>query len=112
MPIQLTTPLSAGNLSSDIYDHVKIMRQVHDANRSNIMLDLEYGSIVDGKWVTASAYPSHPDYPTMVVVDGGDYLGMVTTSEPLPGELTYSAVKRGLYEWIQARYPTLAGAII
>ena len=128
MPIQLTTPLSAGDLSTGVYDHVKIMRQVHDAYRGHIRLDLEYGTIVetevttevDGQpvvgpvltWETAPVAPNNVAYPLDVTIEGDEYLAMRRDAEPLPGEKTFVASKRGFYEWIQAKYPALVGSII
>lgn len=113
MPIQLTTPLNAGDMSSDTFDHVKIMRQVHDARRGQVMLDLEYGTVDGSDWVAGSARPGdETNYPTSVVIEGDAYNTLVTTHASNDGELTYDAVKRGLYEHLQTNYANLAGTIV
>ena len=112
MPIQLTTQLNSGDMSVDVYDHVKIMRQTHDARRSHIILDLDYGTITDGEFISGSVAPYSDNLPNSVVISGTDYIVMVTTHVSNTDEVTYEAVKRGLYEYLQANYPSLAGTII
>jgi len=112
MPIQMTTPLDAGDMSPDVYDYIKITRQVHDARRLNIMLDLEYGTVIDGLFIAGSVSPSGETYPTHVTISDADYITMVTTHISNDGELTYEAVKRGLYEYLQTNYPALAGTVV
>jgi hypothetical protein len=113
MPIQLSTPLNAGDLSSDLYDHVKIMRQVHDSRIGFIILELEYGTVSGSDWVPGSASPGdEANYPRSVIIVDTAYTDLITTHTTNDGELTYNSVKRGLYEFLQANYAALAGTIV
>jgi len=112
MPLNLDTPLDPGDMDSGVYDHVKITDQRHSTRRNHFMLMLEYGTIVDGAWVTGKSSPTSDELPSNVIIDGEDYVTMVSTAEALPGELLYSAVKRGFYEFLIAKYPRFAGTIV
>ena len=113
MPIQLTTPLDAGDIDSGTYDHVMIMRQIHNNRRKRVVLSLEYGTIDNQEWIGGPAAPTDDStYPPAVVISGQDYTDLVSTHEPNQGEKTYDAVKRGLYQWLQANYPSLSGQIV
>ena len=98
MPWQLTTPVDVGDLDPNgPYQQVKIMTQTHDARRMQVRLEFEYGNTVDGAWV-AGYQPRNKN--TSAIVEGDAYITMVTTHMPDDEELTYAAVKRGLYEYL------------
>jgi hypothetical protein len=109
MPWQLTTPVTVGDLDPNgPYGEVKIMRQVHDARRKLISIDLEYGNTVDGEWVRGIP-PA--DKTTSHVISGDAYDTMVTTHATNDGELTYDACKRGLYEHLSTEGVIDAGSV-
>jgi hypothetical protein len=114
MPIRLTTAMNAGDIDPDsTYDHVRIVRQSHDAARLAITLDLEYGTLSGSDWIPGPASPSFGSkHPPSVRIAGDAYMALVTKHMTFDGELTYAAVKRGLYEWLQTNYAALAGTII
>lgn len=114
MPIQLTTPLNPGAMDpGTLYDHCRIARQTHDDNRLMIILNLDYGTLDGENWVPGQLQPSSDsEYPSSVIIDGEAYTTMITTHQSLDGELTYAAVKRGLYEYLQTNYPALAGSLL
>ena len=98
MPWTLTTPVAVGDLDpSGPYTEVRIVRQSHDSVRRAIIVHLEYGNTVDGVW--KSGIPAR-DRPASVIINSADYDELVADSEPVAGEKTYGAVKRGLYEYL------------
>ncbi len=112
MPISLTTALNTGDIDSAVYDHVLIAHQSHDAIRKMITLVLEYGTIVDNTWAPGEASPAGgSEFPSSLTLSGAEYLSIISHASN-DGELTYNAVKRGLYEYLQSNYIKLAGSIV
>jgi hypothetical protein len=114
MPILLNTPLDPGDIDDEgLYDHVIITREIHNSRRNRIVLSLEYGTISDGEWIGGQASPVHDsNYPPAAIIEGADYEDLILNHEPLPGEKTYQATKRGLYQWLQSKFPSLVGSIV
>ena len=108
MPWQLTTPVDTGDLDSVSYAEVKIVDMVHRANRSLIVIQLEYGNTVDGEWIRgtmpASKVNSHS-------IQGDDYTALVTGHKTLANELSYVAAKRALYEHLASQGVIDAGTV-
>jgi len=110
MPWQLTTPVSVGDLDPNgPYNQVKILMQVHDGYRNHIRVDLEYGNTVDNEWVRGIK-PTNKD--TSYIIMGQDYTDLVTGHATEDGELTYDAVKRGLYEHLATKGVIDPGSIV
>lgn len=114
MIIELTTPLNPGDMSSDIYDHVKMVRYVHDYRRKAIRIELEYGTISGSDWVPGDITPhsSNSNYPTHVRIRGSKYNTLRTTHLSNDGERTLHAIKRAIFEYLTAGYPLLAGTLV
>lgn len=110
MPWQLTTPYSGGDLdSSGVYNQVKVLRlNWRVSPKPSVSLDLEYGTTVDDVWIPGLAPVGKP---TVVYIDGDDYVSFMTHVSN-DAELTYGAVKRGVYEWLSAQGHVDAGSIV
>ena len=108
MPWQLTTPLSVGQLDSADYDQIRITSLMHDSVHSVIVLNLEYGNTVDGAWVAGYA-PKGKD--VSFTIKGASYTTIVSHMSN-DNEPTYAAVKRGLYEWLEAEGYIDAGSVV
>lgn len=110
MPWQLTTPYSGGDLdTTGVYNQVKVMRlnwRTHP--KASVSLDLQYGTTVDDVW-TPGMNPQGK--PMQVYIDGDDYVDFMTHVSN-DGELTYGAVKRGVYEWLSAKGHLDPGSIV
>ena len=93
MPLLLTTPLSTGSLDPNCssYDYVKIMKFEHNAIAHYICLQVQWGTVVEGKWV-AGIKP-----PVFFEIRGADYYAAMTEM-PLEGETAYQATSRLLYQ--------------
>ena len=110
MAWQLTTPVVVGDLDPNgPYTQVKILYQVHDGRRNQIRVDFEYGNTVEDSWV-AGITPSGKE--GSCTIEGEDYLTLVSTHSPNEGELTYDAVKRGLYEYLVQKGIISSGTVI
>ena len=110
MPWQFTAPVAVGDLDPNgPYTQCKIVRLVHDSNRARIRVDIEYGNTVEGVWIPGLD-PTNKQGSFMI--DGEDYLQLVTTSMPEQGELTYNAVKRGIYDHLSTKGVIDAGIIV
>jgi hypothetical protein len=100
MPWTLTTPIDVGDLDSQNYGEVKIVRQAHDSVRRMIAVDLEYGNTIGGKWAAGLPLRSKP---SSVTIAGDEYTSLVEGAQPQQGEATYDAVKRGLYAFLASK---------
>ena len=110
MPWQLTTPVNAGDLDpAGTYAQIKIVMQQHLSNQEIISLGFEYGNTVSDVWVPG-VLPI--GLPTSAMISGADYTTLVTTHASIDGELTYVAVKRGLYEYLAANSIIAAGTVV
>ena len=109
MPWQLTTPVTVGGLDAASYDQIRITRMVHDSVRAFIQFDIEYGRTVNDVWTPGYA---PKDKLTTFFLQGQEYVDLVTDAEPEAEEKTYDAVKRGLYEWLNANNHIAAGTVV
>jgi len=136
MPWDLTTPVPTGDLASSDYGEVKLVRMTHDSEQAQFRLRLSYGNTNAGNW-EAGYTPVGKD--TGVLIEGADYDAIATTEKPsvtfddksadpnysavvinhsTHGDLTvyvektYSAVKRGLYEWLNDNGYIDAGTVV
>ena len=101
MPWQLATPIAVGDLDPNgPYTQVRIVRQAHDSIRKLVVVDLEYGNLVDGVWTSGLRVRSRPK---TIYIQGTEYAALVANSNPANGEGTYDAVKRGLYEFLASK---------
>lgn len=131
MPIQLDTAVDVGDLTTKTMDHAMVWLQRHDGKRSTISLEVEYGTIVADEWNPSGLNPAEEsDFPTYGEISDTQYNDIIANSVPDvqtsdPGdavryaqvgavwvERTYYAVKRGIYEWLQAQHTVLAGTIV
>jgi len=109
MPWQLTTPVDVGSLDVANYDQLKIVRMTHVASGAQrVEVQIEYGRTVDNQWVRGMDPVGKTTY---FIISGADYDNLVTHISN-DSELTYEAVKRGLYEWLSANGHIDAGAIV
>ena len=112
MPWTLTTPIQTGGLDSDAYDKIKITKFLQDAVRNMMEVHIEYGrEETQGEatvWIPGFAPKTRQTY---FRIEGEDYLTLVTTHLPNEGELTYEAVKRALYTWLNTNGHIDAGVI-
>ena len=100
MPWALTSPVTVGDLDPNgPYSQVKLVNQAHDSVNGIIALYLEYGNTTGGVWVPGIPVRTQQ---SAVTIEGADYVALTEGSTALPGELTYQAVKRGLYAYLAA----------
>lgn len=113
MPVQLTTPLSGGDLGADM-THAKVTALTHNSEAHYIMVHLKFGTMADGKFAEGDVQPANkcqykigPDHAGIGEEGDDDYLApkteymdLVGGHTPNVGELTYAAVKRGIYEFL------------
>lgn len=119
MPWQLTTPYTGGTLDpTGTYDQVKVEHMQWRATQGLIIVELQYGTTVDGVW-TQGLTPVGK--PSSAMLEGQKYIDLITAAAPRTAlidpvdptyakvdvggtpvwvELTYEAVKRGLYEYL------------
>jgi hypothetical protein len=109
MPWQLTTPVSTGDLDATNYGEISITEFRFSNSRELIFVTMQYGNTVDGEWVPGFTPVNKADSH---VFDGGTFLSLVTTSTPDPGELTYVAVKRALFEQLFADGIIAPGTVV
>ena len=110
MAWQLTTPVTSGDLDSSDYDLIKLTRFVHDSTSNRIMINWVYGYLDEEGEMVNGIQPRGSE--SHAIIDGDDYLTLVSTHEPLEGEKTYVAIKRGLYEWLLAEGKIGPGIVI
>jgi len=110
MPWELTTPVQTGDLDPNgPYAQIKIMRILFDTRQSQINILLEYGNTVEGDWILGqqpAGLESH------ILITGEDYTTLCATHETNDDELTYTAMKRALYEWLNTNDKIAAGSIV
>lgn len=108
MPWKLTTPVDPGDLDNKPYGEVKIVDLSHRPNVRLMVIQLEYGNTVDGAWaqgmMPAGKANSH-------IIQGEDYIDLMSNHTTLPDELSYVAAKRALYEHLAAKGVIDAGAV-
>jgi hypothetical protein len=109
MPWLLTTPLDVGDMDEADYTHVRIIHQTHDSVRAFIQLGLEYGRVVNNAWVPGTTPKGKP---SSCFIIGADYDTLTTASTPELNELTYDAVKRGLYQYLVTKEVIGAGTLV
>lgn len=112
MPWLLDTPISSGDLDTSDYDIVKITRMSLNSERNQIDVQWQQGYMDGDEMVRGMA---QRDASFHASIEGEEYQTLVTTHLPLDTptlELTYAAVKRGLYEWLFAKGLIGAGTII
>lgn len=105
MPVTLDTPVQHGE---DTLAEVKIIRFRHDSVRKRILVRWQFGNTVEGNWVGVRYRPDGGILRARI--KGTDYDTLVA-AEPAEGETTYQAVKRALYEKLQADGKIPAGSI-
>ena len=96
MPWALTTPLNTGDLDTGAYAEVKIVAVIY--RKDSISVDLEYGNTVDGNWAKGHL-PVGKERSHLIIGEKYDTLVAHVT---LASELTWDAVKRGLYNHLAA----------
>lgn len=108
--IQLTTPVSTGDLDED-YTHVRINRFTLDRRANSIQMDVELGYLDGGEFVVGQ-YSSRKlfeihDYPAQGEEGDPDYTPGSTAYTDLVGGnyghtdvLLYDDVSTTLYQWL------------
>jgi len=110
MPWQLTTAYSGGDLDpTGTYDQVKIRQQTWDDRRNSMSVELEYGTTDAGAWKKGL---NPAGKPTFVMIEGQDFVDLVTNATPQAGESVYQAVKRTLYEYLSTAGELDPGSIV
>lgn len=116
MPVQLATPISMGDLGDPI-THAKIIRYGMELDNQRIHIRIAYGRM------SGSVFTAEPiKEPVVVTVrniqqrgeegepgyqaEDLEYDDLMAAATPEEGELTYAAVKRGLYELIMTKSET------
>lgn len=116
MPLQLTKPLASGDLDPNApaseYTHCKalMLGNYPDTDPPFIPLNLSYGYLIDGKYVQGGVHPV--GRLTRHEISGAKYVELVLNHEPDPGEKTYLAAKRGLYEHLVAEKIVPPGTVV
>lgn len=109
MAWQLTTPISVGDLDAADYPYVKVRRMYWDDDRQMINVEWSYGTI-DGEGNFVEGKVPH-GAKINYIFEGAEYTDLVSHVSN-NGELTYAAVKRGLYEALLAKSLIPAGSIV
>lgn len=109
MPWQLATPIATGVLDQENYDQLRITRVMHDSVRGIIMVDVEYGTTVSSVWVPGYTPKGSK---ASIVIAASDYTALVANSVANQGELTYDAVKRCLYAWLESGAYIPPGSVV
>lgn len=109
MPWQLTTPVTTGSIDTVDYDQIRVTLLTHDSARNFIQVQWEYGRTVSGEWAPGVA-PVGAE--TSRLIDGSEYVTLVTTHLSNDGELTYDAVKRGMYDHLNTMGDIAAGSVV
>lgn len=105
MPIQLTTPFAVGDFDSADYAQVRVVSFTLHSVKNHIEVEVQHGNTVDSAWVGGRKAPA------VHLIEGADYLAMVTEM-PGGGETIYQAASREIYEWLIANVPAYAGTIV
>jgi len=116
MPINLAVPVVAGGLdpSTPSYGELKIVDFRFAIEARKLIVTLEYGNTVDGKWIPSNladrfitcAMSDHyeetvdPETGEPVMTTVTDFSQFLLTTMPNEGESLYEAVKRSLYTWV------------
>jgi hypothetical protein len=103
MPLQLTTPISAGDLdpSAGSYTQVKVVSLLW--REGAVTVTVEKGNSDGGVWYPGLAPVEFTIYDDPAAdPEITDYTDLITHVSN-DGELTYAAVKRGIYEWLIAK---------
>lgn len=109
MPWQLDASYNIGDLDTVLHDQVKIVRMTWDDRSQSISVVLEYGTTNDGKWIVGLPPVGKS---RNVNITGDDYINFTQNHMSQNGELTYNAVKRGLYEWLSDNGYLDAGSVV
>lgn len=117
MPIQLTTPVSTGDLTVNDLTHVKIGTFKVNSNSKRLEFTVRFGYFVDGNWVDGEYQP--PDRGIFIILDregeeDGPFTTMITDSVPNAiDEKLYDGVSRTLYQWLLDNHSDkFAGTIV
>jgi len=105
MPLNLTTPYDPGENDTQDYTHFRVDRLAHKASRKRIEVMGTFGTMGDSGFV-----PGEGALARNFSWGGADYLAMVS-EPPVGSETAYQAVRRIVYEKIQADDPRFAGTI-
>ena len=118
MPWQFTTPISIGVADPDApsgeYTHCRatLTGNYPDVDPPCLRLNLAYGWVAAGMFVGGKAVLNPDAYPIAgIVIEGADYTTLITTHEPNPGEKTYAAAKRAVYEELNRQGKISAGTV-
>jgi len=104
MPWLFDNPVSTGGLDNtapnNAYTHCRVRMRDNDPDARSIILLLEFGYMDGADFVKGALLPVGVD--PSPVISGDSWVALVTTHTPNPGEKTYQAAKRGLYEFLVA----------
>ena len=100
MPWLLDTPLDAGSMDPNApggeYTHCRLQLEENDPDAQAIYVSISYGWLSFGAYVAGALMPT--DKVSSHTIRGSDWVNLVADHTPLPGEKTYAAARRGLYE--------------
>lgn len=108
MPLQLTSPISTGDLSDNSLTHVKVNRFRVDVEHKRLEFGVRFGYYEGASWVEGEYQPRVRH--TFIIRDGtpeeGDdeamaFTDLMNASTPLNlEERHYDGVARSLYQWL------------
>jgi len=115
MPITLTTAYDPGDHDpGNTYPKATIVAMSFELLSETVHVTVQFGDDVSGDWVTGPGAKRRTfiinNNPTATPPDDTIYTDLLATVT-LASETVHDAVKRILYDHLQAKYPELAGTI-
>lgn len=116
MALQLTTALRAGDMDPGApvgeYTHclATLLGNYPNERAPFLRLAISFGYYVDGSYIRGAVLPG--GRVDVYDIAGADYVDLVTNATPLPGENTYAAAKRGIYEHLISKAVIPPGEVV
>lgn len=95
MPLQLSTPISVGDLNSHGLTHMRIQRFLLDLAQGNLIFTVWHG-YMDGE----NFVPSPLKNPESYTIDGEAFVEMIGGTMGHDGVLVYDDAAAALYQWM------------
>jgi hypothetical protein len=114
MPWLLDSAISTGGLDATVpnneYTHSRVRLESNDPDTQKIELSISYGYMLGPVYVKGAIVPIGSE--TSYTIGGSDWIDLTQNHEPNPGEKTYIAARRGLYEYLAGAGVIPEGSIV
>jgi hypothetical protein len=110
MPYQLTAAKQTGDLDAGTYGEVKISTLQWIESQNRVTFSWEYGNTVDSAWVSGVARPVGDE--GSATISGSDFDTLKSTHASNDGELTWDAIARCLYTWLNDNGKIPDGSVV